>query len=72
MLGALGPKSRIAQYANVVNRMFTDLETKGTLRTAPETFNLAVHSCAHDETHAEFVRALQSQTPIWRLFPAKT
>ena len=44
----------------VVNRMFTDLETKGTLRTAPETFNLASKLHDHDVLNAEFVRTFRS------------
>ena len=43
-----------AQLAHVVNRMFTTLESKGILRTAPEEFMLSSLYKAHDPLAAEF------------------
>ena len=37
------------QLAQVVNRMYADLEAKGVLRSAPEEFNLAAHGDERDE-----------------------
>ena len=45
-----------AQLAHVVNRMFTTLESKGILRSAPEEFMLAALRKPHDELAAEFFR----------------
>ena len=60
LLQKMGDKKKVAQWAKVVNRMFTDLETKGTLRTAPETFNLAANLHDHDILNAEFVRTFRN------------
>ena len=46
--------------ARIVNKVLADLEERGTMRTAPEDFNLAVHSVPHDATNAEFIRTFQS------------
>ena len=43
-----------AQLAHVVNRMFTTLESKGILRTAPEEFMLSSLYKAHDPLAAKF------------------
>ena len=43
MMDTLPHRTHFSQYLRVVNRMFTDLETKGTLRTAPEVYNLAAN-----------------------------
>ena len=40
--------------------MFSDLEAKGVLRSAPEDFNLAAHADDRDELHAEFIRTFRS------------
>ena len=49
-------KSGSAQLAHVVNRMFTTLESKGILRTAPEEFMLSSLYKANDPLAAEFFR----------------
>ena len=48
------------QLAQVVNRMYADLEAKGVLRSAPEEFNLAAHGDERDELRVEFIRAFRS------------
>lgn len=50
-----------AQLAHVVNRMFTTLETKGILRSAPEEFMLSSMYKAHDELAAEFLRTCRHE-----------
>ena len=47
-------KRSSAQQAHVVNRMFTTLETKGILRTAPEEFMLTSLYKANDALAAAF------------------
>ena len=68
LLQKMKGKKKIAQWAKVVNRMFTDLETKGTLRTAPETFNLAANLHDQDIMNAEFIRTFQSVSFPGRAF----
>ena len=48
------------QLAQITNRMFSDLEAKGVLLSAPEDFNLAAHANDTDELHAEFIRTFRS------------
>ena len=55
-LRAKGLKSAAAQMAHVWNKMFTTLEGKGVLRTAPEEFLLAAEYNPHDELAAAGVR----------------
>ena len=50
-----------AQLAHVVNRMFTTLESKGILRTAPEEFMLTSLYKAHDPLAAEFFRTCRHE-----------
>jgi hypothetical protein len=50
----------LRQVARVTNRILSDLEVKGTLRSAPEEFNLAMNMETHDVTAAEFIRTYQS------------
>ena len=50
-------KRSSAQLAHVVNRMFTTLESKGILRTAPEEFMLTSLYKPHDPLAAEFFRS---------------
>jgi len=50
----------LTQVATVTNRMFSDLESKGVLRSAPEEFNLAAHGAKQDQLDAEFVRTFES------------
>ena len=44
------------QLASVANRMLTDLQCRGMLRTAREEVNQAAHAHEHHETNAEFIR----------------
>ena len=60
MMDTLPHQRHFSQYLRIVNRMFTDLETKGTLRTAPEVYNLAAHLNVRDPCDAEFVRTFES------------
>ena len=48
------------QLAHVCNRMFTTLESKGILRTAPEEFMLASQYRPDDELFAEFIRTFRT------------
>ena len=48
------------QLAAVCNRMFTTLESKGILRTAPEEFMLASQYRPDDELFAEFIRTFRT------------
>ena len=48
--------------------MAADLEARGTLRTAPETFNLAVNMDEHDAKHAEFIRTFRNVDFPGKLF----
>ena len=50
-----------AQLAHVVNRMFTTLESKGILRTAPEEFMLTSLHKPHDPLAAEFFRTCRHE-----------
>ena len=50
-----------AQLAHTVNRMFTTLESKGILRTAPEEFMLTSLHKAHDPLAAEFFRTCRHE-----------
>ena len=50
-----------AQLAHVVNRMFTTLDTKGIIRSAPEEFMLSSMYKAHDELAAEFLRTCRHE-----------
>ena len=50
----------LRQVARLTNRILSDLEVKGTLRSAPEEFNLAVNMETQDVTAAEFIRTYQS------------
>ena len=54
-------RTPLRQQALVVNRALSDLEKRGTLRTAPEEFNLASRSQPGDPARAEFVRTFMSQ-----------
>ena len=54
-------KRSSAQLAHVVNRMFTTLETKGILRTAPEEFMLTSLYKANDALTAEFFRTCRHE-----------
>ena len=54
-------KRSSAQLAHVVNRMFTTLETKGILRTAPEEFMLTSLYKANDALAAEFFRTCRHE-----------
>ena len=54
-------KSSSAQLAQLTNRMFTTLESKGILRTAPEEFMLAASHKPHDPLAAEFVRTFRHE-----------
>ena len=49
------------QLARVVNRMFSDLQCRGTLRAATDEMNLAANSVAHDNMNAEFIRTFMTQ-----------
>ena len=50
-----------AQLAHVVNRMFTTLESKGILRSAPEEFMLSALYRPHDVLAAEFFRTCRHE-----------
>ena len=50
-----------AQLAHVVNRMFTTLESKGILRTAPEEFILTSLHNPPDPLAAEFFRTCRHE-----------
>ena len=50
------------QLAKVTNRMLSDLQCRGMLRTATEEVNLAANSHEHDEMNAEFLRTFQAQS----------
>jgi len=52
-------KSAGGQLAHVCNKMFTTLEGKGILRTAPEEFMLASEYRPDDELAAEFLRTFR-------------
>ena len=45
-----------AQMAHVCNRLFTALESKGIVRSAPEEFMLAPRYKPHNELSSEFIR----------------
>ena len=47
------------QMSHMVNSMFTTLETKGILRTAPEEFMLAAEYNPNDVLNAEFIRTCE-------------
>ena len=55
-----GVRSASAQLAHVCNKMFTTLESKGILRTAPEEFMLASQYRPDDELFAEFIRTFRT------------
>ena len=48
------------QWARMTNKILSDLEGRGTMRTAPEDFNLAINAHEHDATNAEFTRTYRS------------
>ena len=48
------------QWHRITHRVLTDLQHRVTRRTAPEEWNLAANSHAHDPTAAEFVRTYRS------------
>ena len=54
-------KASSAQLAHIVNRMFTTLEGKGILRTAPEEFMLSSLYKSHDPLAAEFFRTCRHE-----------
>ena len=54
-----GVQAASAQLAHVCNKMFTTLESKGILRTAPEEFMLASQYRPDDELFAEFIRTFR-------------
>ena len=56
------------QFARTVNKMAADLEARGTLRTAAETFNLAVNMDEQDATQAEFIRTFRTVDFPGKLF----
>ena len=49
------------QLAKVTNRILSDLQCRGMLRTASEEVNLAVNAHEQDEMNAEFVRTFRTQ-----------
>ena len=51
---------QMRQIARVTNRMLSDLEVKGTLRSAPEEFNLAMNMHDQDVLAAEFIRTYRT------------
>ena len=55
-----GVRAASAQLAHVCNKMFTTLESKGILRTAPEEFMLASQYRPDDELFAEFIRTFRT------------
>ena len=59
-----------AQLAHVVNRMFTTLESKGILRTAPEEFMLTSLYKPHDPLAAEFFRTCRHEFFFGKQFVA--
>ena len=56
----LEKRSAAGQLALVCNRMFTTLESKGILRTAPEEFMLASQYRPDDELFADFIRTFRN------------
>ena len=48
MIGERPPE----QWARMTNKILSDLEGRGTMRTAPEDFNLAINAHEHDDTNA--------------------
>ena len=56
------------QLARVTNRMLSDLQCRGMLRTATEEVNLAANSAEHDEMNAEFIRTFRTQAFFGRRF----
>ena len=54
-------KTGSGQLAHVCNRMFTALESKGILRSAPEEFMLSERYRPGDELAAEFIRTFRHQ-----------
>ncbi|CAE8629629.1 unnamed protein product, partial [Polarella glacialis] len=54
-------ESRGVQVSKVTNRMLSDLEGKGTLRTAAEEVNLAANMNENDVMDAEFIRTFRTQ-----------
>ena len=57
-----------AQLAHVANRMFTTLESKGILRTAPEEYSLSSLAKSHDPLSAEFFRTCRHEFFFGRQF----
>ena len=56
MIGERPPE----QWARMTNKILSDLEGRGTMRTAPEDFNLAINAHEHDAKNAEFTRTYRS------------
>ena len=67
-------KNASAQLAHVANRMFTTLEPKGILRSAPEEFMHAALYKPTDELASEFIRTFRHQyfwgLPLLKRFEA--
>ena len=54
-------KSSSVQLANMTNRMFATLKSKGILRTAPGEYMLAAMHKANDLFASEFIRAIRHE-----------
>ena len=55
-------KSNAAQYHNLANRLFGDLEFRGHIRPITEEFNLAGNYDQQDVCNAEFYRTYGTQS----------
>ena len=56
MKSQLEPNTPAVQLMQVTNRMISDLEGRGTMRSAPETCNLNAYLHDKDVLAAEFIR----------------
>ena len=55
------------QLSRVTNRMISDLQCRGMLRSATDEMNLAANSALHDNMNAEFIRTFRTQSFQGRL-----
>ena len=59
------------QWATIVNRVLSELEARGTMRTAQESMNLAINLYPHDVKNAEFLRTYRNADFPGNLFLAR-
>ena len=64
-LAKIKQTSASSHLARVINRLFTQLEGKGILRSGVEEFLLAAGYLPHDELAAEFIRTFQHRFFLW-------